>query len=89
MMKIHEGFLLREVAGTPIIMPVGAAAERLNGMIKLNATSAFLFRTLAGGCDEDGLVAALLAEYDVDGDTARRDVRAFLDVLRSAGVLDE
>lgn len=88
-MKIHEGFLLREVAGNPIIMPVGAAAERLNGMIKLNATSAFLFRALESGSDEDGLVAALLAEYEVDEAIARRDVRAFLDVLRRAGVLDE
>ena len=40
-MKIHDGFLLREVAGNYIVMPVGAAAERLNGMIKLNETSAF------------------------------------------------
>ena len=88
-MKIHEGFLLREVAGNPIIMPVGAAAERLNGMIKLNATSAFLFRALEKGCDEEGLVSALLAEYEVDADTARRDVSAFLEILRHAGVLDE
>lgn len=88
-MKIHDGFLLREVAGNYIVMPVGAAAERLNGMIKLNETSAFLFRALEKGTDEEGLIAALLAEYDVDADTAKRDVRAFLDTLRSATVLDE
>lgn len=88
-MKIHEGFLLREVAGNYIVMPVGAAAERLNGMIKLNETSAFLFRALEKGTDEAALVAALLATYDVDADTARRDVAAFLDTMRAARVLDE
>ena len=58
-------------------------------MIKLNETSAFLFRTLAGGADEEALVAALLAEYDVEEALARRDVAAFLDTLRKARVLDE
>ena len=88
-MKIHEGFLLREVAGNYIVMPVGDAAQRLNGMIKLNETSAFLFRTLEGGADEEALVAALLAEYDVDEATARRDVGSFLSTLRTARVLDD
>ncbi len=89
MMKIHEGFLLREVAGNYIVMPVGDAAQRLNGMIKLNETSAFLFRILERGADEEGLVAALLDEYDVADAVARRDVAAFLGTLRSARVLDE
>jgi hypothetical protein len=88
-MKIHEGFMLREVAGNYIVMPVGDAANRLNGMIKLNGTSAFLFRALEKGTDEESLVAALLAEYDVDADTARRDVAAFLDAMRAARALDE
>ena len=88
-MKIHDGFLLREVAGNYIVMPVGGAAERFNGMIKLNETSAFLFRTLEKGTDEAGLVSALLAEYDVDAERAAADVRAFLDTLRRASVLDE
>lgn len=89
MMKIHEGFLLREVAGNHIVMPVGEAAQRLNGMIKLNETSAFLFRILESGADEEALVAALLAEYDVEEVVARRDVATFLDTLRTARVLDE
>ena len=88
-MKIYEGFLLREVAGNYIVMPVGDAAQRLNGMIKLNETSAFLFRVLEKGADEEALVAALLSEYDVEEVIARRDVRAFLDTLRAAKVLCE
>lgn len=88
-MKIHDGFLLREVAGNYIVMPVGAAAERLNGMIKLNETSAFLFRALEKETDEESLVRALLTEYAVDAEVAKHDVRAFLDTLRRAKVLDE
>ena len=88
-MKIHDGFLLREVAGNYIVMPVGAAAERLNGMIKLNETSAFLFRALEKETDEESLVRALLTEYAVDAEGAKRDVRAFRDTLRRAKVLDE
>lgn len=88
-MKIHEGFLLREVAGNFVVMPVGAAAERLNGMIKLNETSAFLWKRLETGADEQELVSALLAAYEIDEATARRDIGVFLDTLRRARVLDE
>lgn len=88
-MKIHEGFLLREVAGNFVVMPVGAAAERLNGMIKLNETSAFLWKRLETGADEQELVLALLAAYEIDEATARRDIGVFLDTLRRARVLDE
>lgn len=88
-MKIHEGFLLREVAGNFVVMPVGAATERLNGMIKLNETSAFLWKQLEAGADEEALVSAMLAEYEIDEATARRDIGAFLDTLRRARVLEE
>jgi hypothetical protein len=88
-MKINENFLLSEVAGNAVVMPVGEAADRLNGMLKLNDTGAFLFRTLQAGTTEAGLTDALCTAYEVDRDTAARDVAAFLHILRTAGILDE
>ncbi len=88
-MKINENFLLSEVAGNAVVMPVGDAADRLGGMLKLNETGAFLFRTLQGGTTEEGLTDALCTAYEVDRDTAARDVAAFLRILRTANILDE
>ena len=57
-MKIKDGFLLRQVAGQTVVLPVGGDLD-LNMMITLNDTGAFLWEKLQAEIDEDGLVAAL------------------------------
>ena len=69
-MKIKEGFLLREVAGQTVVLPTGGDLD-LNMMITLNETGRFLWERLQEGTTEEALVAALLAEYDVDEATAK------------------
>ena len=88
-MKINENFLLREVAGNAVVVPVGEAADRFSGMIKLNETGVAIWRALEKETDEDAVVAALLSEYDIDKETARADVRRFITTLRKAGILDD
>ena len=85
-MKIKEGFLLRQVAGQTVVLPTGGDLD-LNVMITLNDTGAFLWKQLENDNDEAGLVAALLAEYDVDADTAQKCVAAFVQKLNDNGFL--
>ncbi len=86
-MKIKDGFILREVAGNYIVVAVGDAVKNFNGVINLNETGAFLWKELVKGCDEDALLAALLAEYDVDEEIAKTDVKAFITKLTEAGLI--
>lgn len=79
-MKLKDGFLLRQVAGQTVVLPVGGELD-LNMMITLNDTGAFLWERLQTETDEAALVAALLAEYDVDRATAEKSVAAFLKKL--------
>lgn len=79
-MKLKDGFLLRQVAGQTVVLPVGGELD-LNMMITLNDTGAFLWERLQNETDEAALVAALLAEYDVDQATAQKSVAAFLKKL--------
>lgn len=85
-MKLKEGFVLRQVAGQAVVLPGGDALD-LNMMITLNDTGAFLWERLQEETDEDALTAALLAEYDVDGETARKAVRTFVEKLTENGFL--
>ncbi len=87
-MKIKQGFILREVAGNFIVVAVGSAVKEFNGVINLNETGAFLWKQLQDGCDEEGLVQALLGEYDVEEDLARKDVKTFVEKLQGAKLLD-
>lgn len=53
----------------------------------LNAVGARIWELLETPVTVDGLVAALVAEYDVVPDAARREVERFLDALRVRGLL--
>ena len=84
-MKIKEGFLLRQVADTWVVMPVGQSMLDFDGMLTLNETGALLWRKLSEGADLEGLVAALTAEYNVSAEEARADAAAFCRKLLDAG----
>lgn len=87
-MKINENFVLRQVAGTWVVLPLGAAIVELNGMLSLNDAGALLWKTLEQGADRDMLVQALGKEYIVDLAVAQKDVDAFLEKLSQIGCLE-
>lgn len=86
MLKLREGFILREVAGETVVIPSGDELD-LNMMITLNETGRFLWERIAQGIEEADLVAALLAEYVVDEATAKAAVARFAAQLRDKGFL--
>ena len=77
-MRIKEGFILRKVGKQYVVAATGKASKDFNGMIRLNASAAYVFELLKEDMTEEALVAALLKEYDVDEETAKLDVDAFL-----------
>lgn len=87
-MKLKPNFLLRTIAGQTVVLPTSAELD-LNMMITLNETGAFLWERLVEETDEAALVEALLGEYDVDADTAKNAVSAFVKKLRENGFLAE
>lgn len=87
-MKIKQGFVLRQVADATIVVPAGKAALDFNGMITLNDTAAFLWKLLEEETDEEALLKAMLAEYDVGEETARSGIAKFLGKLSSEGLLE-
>ncbi len=88
-MKIKPGFMLREVAGCSVVVAIGADTMNFNGMINLNETGTFLWRLLEKGATIEELVDSTLAEYDIDKETANRDIFLFLNKMREAELIDE
>ena len=86
MLKLKDGFILRQIAGETMVIPSGGELN-LNMMITLNETGCFLWERLQKGSTEDALVAALLEEYDVDEATARIQVVKFVEKLNGHGFL--
>lgn len=87
-MKIKDGFMLREVAGSYVVVAVGKRSQEFNGMVNLNASGAFLWRTLEQGTDREGLIEALLADYDVSKEQAAEDVDSFIAKITENGFVE-
>lgn len=88
-MKVRDGFILREVGGQPVVVAVGGASQYFNGMVKLNASGVFLFEQLMEEKTENDLVKAMTEKYEVDEETARKDVQSFVETLVKPGIIEE
>ena len=88
-MKIKEGFMLREMAGSWIVVAVGNMAHEFHGMITLNGVSAFIWKQLASDTTEDKILSAMLEKYDVTEQQAKSDLSSFIEKVRGAGILEE
>lgn len=88
-MKACGEVLLREVVGEYVLVPFGETALRIHGMICLSESGACLWRALQEEQTEKNLVDCLLKEYEIDQNTAHRDVEEFLNQLRQLQLLDE
>ena len=85
-MKIRSGFLLQDVAGETIVLPVDADLN-MNTMITLNDTGRFIWELLGEDVTEEAIVAAMCEEYEVDQETAAKCVSAFIAKLDGYGFL--
>ncbi|MDY4968903.1 MAG: PqqD family protein [Lachnospiraceae bacterium] len=87
-MKIKGEFILREVAGETLLVPVGETALKFNGMITLNRVSAVIWKALSEQASYDEILGKILDRFDVESDAARRDLDEFLEQMKAADLLD-
>lgn len=87
-MKIKEDFLLRKVADSYVVVPVGTMTLDFNGIINLNETGAFLFELLQKEADREELIEKMLDIYEVDRKTAEYDIDLFIKKAKEADILE-
>ena len=85
-MKIKDGFMLSRVAGSYVVVPVGAVQADFTGMITLNPVGAFLWGKLEKETTRDELLKSVLSQYDTDEKTAAQDIDRYLEKLRKNGL---
>ena len=86
-MKLSENYILKTVAGTPVVVPIGEAANDLNGMITLNESAEFIWKMLKNGAERPEILAALKAEYNAAENVLAEDLDAFLNKLAERKIL--
>lgn len=87
-MKIKEGYILDTIGDQKIAVSVDYSDDKFCGMVKLNAVGAFLWEKLLQDTTEDALVQAVTEAYQIDAETAKIDIGAFITQLKENGVLE-
>jgi len=88
-MKIKNGFILRKVGDSSVVITVGEAAKNFKGMIKLNETGAFIWSLISDNKTLEEIVSAMTDEYEITKEQAKADAEAFINKLKENNVLED
>ena len=88
-MKAKNGFVLRKVVDEQILMPVGDNIGQFNGTVLMNDVSAFVWEMLQEPVTKEELLQAVLSEFEVDEETASRDLDELLEKFAGLGIIEE
>lgn len=87
-MKILKEFILRDIAGEQVLVPTGETTQEFNGLITLTETAGFIWQNIEQAESVGDLVKLMLEEYEVDEETAKKDVERFVAKLVAAGFVE-
>lgn len=88
-LRAKSGFVLRNVVGEYILMPIDDMISRFNGTILLNEVSAFIWEKLQDPISKEDLMKAIVEEFEVEEEVAARDLEDLLDKFNEFGILTE
>lgn len=86
-MKINGEYILREVAGDTILVPVGETALQFNGILALEPVGTLIWKDLSAGKDRSAILCDILDQFEIDAQTAADDLDEFLEQLKSENLL--
>lgn len=88
-MKRNAQFILSDVAGSHLLVPIGKLTADFNGVVSLNGMAVVMWNLLESDTTPEALLAAVLTEYDVPAEQAGAEIADFLNQLRKLGCLEE
>ena len=86
-MKLKMQFILRDIVGETVLVPINESTSSFNGLITVNELGKFIWENIESAKDEDELLQRILDEYEVDGDVAKDDLDEFLGKLKAVDII--
>lgn len=87
-MKLKYEFVVRQIAGEYVLIPMGKSALAFSGMVTTNEVGAYICRRLAEPVSQEELLDGICGEFAVSRETAQEDMEQFLRMLRKVGLLE-
>ena len=86
-MKLKMQFILRDIVGETVLVPINESTSNFNGLITVNELGKFIWENLESSKDEEELLHKILEEYEVEEKEAKEDLEEFLDKLRQVDII--
>ncbi len=86
-MKIKKELIKREIGGETILVPVGKTVYDSKGLFVINELGTFIWEMLPKAEKEEDILNAVLSEYDVSEEEAKKDLTEFLNSLREMDII--
>ena len=87
-MKRKDDFMLQNVGGQDLLVPLGSQVMDTNAIITLNATGRYLWELLIEERSVDNLAACVAEKFDIDRERALADVHTFLEEITRMGLVE-
>lgn len=85
-MKVSNKFVLREIAGDAILIPVEQTETQ--GMLLLNPVSMLIYQELQNGKETEEILRRIVTEYDVAEAQAQEHLQETLMQMQKLGVIE-
>ena len=81
-------FIIREITGINVMVPVGATTQKFNGMIATTQTGAFIWNHIEEVNSAQEMADLIVEEFDVSYEQALKDVQGVFDNFTKAGWIE-
>jgi hypothetical protein len=88
-MKIKDGFILKDVAGSKIVIATGEQRLNFNGVITFNEVGAAVFNLLDGNNSVEDIVAKISSDYDAPVELVRADIEKLIEKMKKHNLIEE
>ena len=88
-MKIRKGFVLREVAGTIVVVPTGQLLDEFPEVITLTKSAKFVWELLKEDTTQEEILHKVVEKYKIDKERAQNDLKKFIKELQQKNIIEE
>lgn len=84
---MKKNFLLREVAGEYLLVPLIDGETQFNSIITMNETGAFIWKRLEDNLSYNQIAEEMTREYNVTYKQAVADVQEYINYLKEKDII--
>lgn len=87
-MKKKEEFLVRNIAGEYVMMPIGQTALKFNGLIMANSVSSFIWEHIEEVNSIEEMTNLICENFEVDYNQAYNDIKEVINRMKKANWIE-